>query len=288
MAEAPGHRLGQIIGETLERSIDPVLSEFAEKHGLYLDKAGNRAARPGKKVSWVDGLGNSHDLDYVLERGGSDDKLGVPVAFIETAWRRYTKHSRNKAQEIQGAILPLASKYGHVKPFAGVVLAGVFTKGSLAQLQSNEFQVLYVPYEKIVEAFAGFGIDVEFDESTDDDHLREQIEIYEGLDDGGKQQVADAVRRVVSDQFEEFEEALESTVLRTVELVLVMPLHGHPSQFESLEEAIDAIGGYDVSLGSDLPFVRFEIVIRYTNGDRIEATFAAPSDAIDFLETFKT
>lgn len=52
--------------------------------------------------------GNAHDLDFVLERGGSDDKIGMPAAFIETAWRRYTKHYRNNAQEIQGALEPLA------------------------------------------------------------------------------------------------------------------------------------------------------------------------------------
>ena len=46
--------------------------------------------------------------DYVLERGGTDTVRGLPAAFIETAWRRYTKHSRNKAQEIQGAVLALA------------------------------------------------------------------------------------------------------------------------------------------------------------------------------------
>lgn len=288
MAEAPGHRLGQIIGETLERSIEPVLQAFADEHSLYLDKAGDRPARSGKKVSWVDGLGNSHDLDYVLERGGTEEKIGVPVAFIETAWRRYTKHSRNKAQEIQGAILPLASRYGHVKPFAGVVLAGVFTKGSLAQLQSNEFEVLHVPYEKMVEAFGKFGIDVEIEESTDDSYLREQIRVYEEFNEVQKQQVADAIRQVVSDQFEDFRAALEDTVSRTVEVVYVVPLHGHPNQYQDLEEAIEAVRSYDASLGANLPFVRFEVLIRYTNGDRIEASFAAASDTVDFLESFRS
>ena len=86
---------------------------------------------------------NSHDLDFVLERGGTPDKIGMPVAFIETAWRRYTKHSRNKAQEIQGALEPLAETYRHLAPFKGAVLAGVFTEGALTQLRSLGFTVLY-------------------------------------------------------------------------------------------------------------------------------------------------
>lgn len=106
MAESPAHRFGQIVGEVLEAGVTPLLTAFAEKHGLYLDRQGERPCRPGKRCSWLDLNNNKHDLDFVLERGGSADKLGVPAAFIETAWRRYTKHSRNKAQEIQGAIIP--------------------------------------------------------------------------------------------------------------------------------------------------------------------------------------
>ena len=94
MAKAAGHKFGQFIGEYCEKAIEPLLKEFADKHGLFLDKAGNRPARSGKKVKWIDSYGNSHNLDYVLERGGTPEKVGTPVAFIESAWRRYTKHSR--------------------------------------------------------------------------------------------------------------------------------------------------------------------------------------------------
>jgi hypothetical protein len=97
VAESPAHRFGQIIGEVLEAAVVPLLAAFAVKYGLYLDKQGDRPCRPGKKCTWLDLNKNKHDLDFVLERGGTFEQLGVPAAFIETAWRRYTKHSRNKA-----------------------------------------------------------------------------------------------------------------------------------------------------------------------------------------------
>jgi hypothetical protein len=78
MAESPAHRFGQIIGEVLEASIRPLLVRFASKHGLYLDRKGPRPARPGNKVMWKDKNGNQHDLDFVLERGGTADKIGTP------------------------------------------------------------------------------------------------------------------------------------------------------------------------------------------------------------------
>src|SRR5687768_7495066 len=119
MARSPAHKFGQILGTVLEEAIHPLLQSFAEQHDLYLDSKGPRSCRPGVKCSWVDLNGNSHDLDFVLERGGSRDQVGTPVAFVETAWRRYTKHSRNKVQEIQGAIEPLAETHRNVGPFKG-------------------------------------------------------------------------------------------------------------------------------------------------------------------------
>jgi hypothetical protein len=128
MAVSPAHRFGQILGEVLERAVEPIVAEQAKKHQLYLDKSGERPCRKGAKLSWLDVNGNSHDLDFVLERGGTPTVQGVPAAFIEVAWRRYTKHSRAKAQEIQGAIMPLLEKHQKSAPFFGVVLAGVFTQ----------------------------------------------------------------------------------------------------------------------------------------------------------------
>jgi hypothetical protein len=107
VAVSYAHRWGQIIGDVFQASVHVLLQEVAAEHGLYLDRQGPRKARSGKKLRWQDRYGNYHDLDYVMERGGTDDVRGLPVAFIETAWRRYTKHSKNKAQEIEGALVPL-------------------------------------------------------------------------------------------------------------------------------------------------------------------------------------
>ncbi len=165
MAESPSHKFGQIIGDLMETVLEPFLSDFAKEKRLYLDHQKNsRIARKGKKVTWKDLYGNVHDLDYVLEKDGTDTTTGIPVAFIEVAWRRYTKHSRNKAQEIQGAILPLAEKFQWSNPFLGAVLSGVFTEGSLEQLRSLGFHILYFPYNTLVTAFAKEKIDIQFDE----------------------------------------------------------------------------------------------------------------------------
>jgi hypothetical protein len=287
MAQAPGHRLGQIIGDALELSIHPVLRDFADAQSLYLDRKGPRPTRHGQvKCTWVDDLGNAHDLDFVLERGGSYEHVGNPVAFIETAWRRYTKHSRAKAQEIQGALLPLLAKYSSLKPFAGAVVAGQWTSGALAQLRTSGFAVLHMPYDEIVSVFAGFGLDIDSTENTPDAQLQEQVVAWEGLSAEQRASVGTAIRGCSPEAFEEFKASLAISILRAVESVRVLPLHGAGEECGTVEEAIAILNSYHYPTEIP-PLIRFEVAIRYTNGDRIEANFASAVDAEGFLRTFQ-
>jgi hypothetical protein len=295
MAESLAHKWGQIIGNLFQEALHEILSKVAEQHGLYLDYQRVRPARRGVRVTWLDRAGNSHDLDYVLERGGSDEVRGLPAAFIETAWRRYTKHSRNKAQEIQGAILALAEAYSHLRPFLGVVLAGVFTQGSLAQLRSCGFTVAYMPYDAIVRAFASVGIDASFDENTKESTFRRKIRQYEALSDAQLQQIKDGLINTSSDKtlpqqdetpLQPFMVALHASLSRGVSGVTVVVLHGSPRSWTNLQEAIAYLEGYDSTQPSEAPAVRYEVDVRYNNGDVIHGLFHEKAEAVRFLRTF--
>lgn len=171
MAKSPSHILGELIGNFFEDVMKAPIRELCNKYNVYFDTIGSRPARSTKKISWTDINGSKHDLDYVIERDGTPDKIGVPIAFIELAWRRYTKHSKNKAQEISGAIMPIAEKYKEYAPFKGVILSGVFTDPSLKQLENQGFNILYIPFEKIVNVFQKYGVDIYFDENTSEQEL---------------------------------------------------------------------------------------------------------------------
>src|SRR5438309_831728 len=107
MAKSLAHKWGQLLGDLSQLALYDPLAAIAKRHGVYLDRAGARPARANqKRLRWKDCYGNFHDLDYVLERGGTDEKIGTPAAFIEVAWRKGTRHSKNKAQEIEGAVRP--------------------------------------------------------------------------------------------------------------------------------------------------------------------------------------
>ncbi|HSW44420.1 MAG TPA: DNA methylase [Phycisphaerae bacterium] len=235
----------------------------------------------------MDHNGNAHDLDYVLERGGTPDKQGAPVAFIETAWRRYTKHSRNKAQEIQGAIIPLVETYRHSKPFVGAILAGVFTQGALAQLSSLGFTVLYLPYESVVEVFGRFGIDAAFGEDTSDREFQRKVAVYEALTSERRKGLARALLKKHSADVDAFIRSLETSIARRLESILLLPLYGRAYEATSIAEAVDFLQRH-VSAPERLPVLRYEIQIRYGNGDRIEATFQDRETAIQYLRGLAT
>lgn len=282
MGESPSHRFGQIIGDLLEIAVGPILQQFAQEYDLYLDKKGLRAARKGSKVSWRDLNGNIHDLDFVLERNGSVATKGTPVAFIETAWRRYTKHSRNKAQEIQGAIIPLLETYKDYAPFAGAILAGVFTDNALNQLRSLGFTVLYLHYDNIVKAFRLVNIDAAFDENTPDSEFAAKVAAWGVLPEEKKLSIAKALIDIHKKDVAEFIEALGNAVTRQVALVRVLPLYGTVFQGKSIEETIQFIERYDETPRLET-FERYEIEVRYVNGDFIKANFQDKTKAIAFL-----
>ena len=288
MATSPSHRWGQIIGqEFLEVAIEPLMRGVATRHGLYMDQKGPRAARTGKKISWMDLYGNTHDLDFVLERNGSNAKIGSPVAFIETAWRRYTKHSRNKAQEIQGAILPLVMTHHHHAPFIGVILAGDFTGGALTQLRSLEFRVLYFPYDSIVAAFRSVGIDAGFDEDTANAVCAKKVKAWERLDQAARGRIAEHLLREQETQVVEFMHHLEEAITRQIGRILVLPLHGAPFTWETVDAAIAFVEGYSETDASPKPVAKYEIQIRYNNGDSIKGEFVDRDGAVAFLRTYQ-
>jgi hypothetical protein len=284
MAESPTHKWGQIIGEVLEAAISTPLQQFASEHNLFLDRGGPRPARPNATaISWKDKDGNTHDLDFVLERGGTPNVIGTPVAFIETAWRRYTKHSKNKAQEIQGAVLPLVATYSKSAPFYGAILAGEFTNGAITQLKSLGFAVMYFPYRAVLEAFRRVGLDASSEEDSSDTEVSRKIEQWEALSPQQQTLVSTTLISIKQSEFSDFMRRLETAVNRRIASVRVLPLHGVPAEYLSVQDAIRFIETYQETPHQS-PLVRYEVQVLYNNSDKIQGEFSSKGEAIQFLE----
>jgi len=289
MAASPSHKFGQELGNLLEdlvlnKILLPRLLEFTKSKNYYLDWQKDRKARKGKKVTWDDKYGNTHDLDFVIEANGTEDLIGRPLAFIEAAWRRYTKHSKNKAQEIQGAILPIRELYELSAPFIGVILAGEFTEPSLRQLENNRFAVLYIPYDDVIKAFESININISFDEQTKDTDYVSAIQQLSELSTKKKMELLDSFIKISFDGIEAFMNKLKAALERYVTSVVILPLFGNRHEFPSVEEAIKKLENLDINhpIGT---FAKFEIIVDYNNNDVIRASFSEKESLMNFLKT---
>jgi hypothetical protein len=294
MAESLAHKWGQCIGDALEFLVRNILGEVAQRHGLYLDYKRPRKARDGQgKVTWQDGYGNKHDLDYVLERGGTEETLGIPVAFIESAWRRYTKHSKNKVQEIEAAVMPIALTFSRHQPFCGAVLAGEFTGNALQQLESKGFGVLHISYDSILAAFRELGIDASSEDGvggTTEQQFREKIAKWES------QPQPQATNRLLKKlhalhqrEIADFKQRLEAALTRQVVSIRLTVLRGHSVECSDVDSAIAYLieeeKSYRLREGGEQREA-FEVQIRFNTGAKIEATFPKRAEAIAFLRGF--
>ena len=271
-----------------------ILGEVAQRHSLHLDFKGPRATRNGQgKVTWQDGYGNKHDLDYVLERGGTEEKLGVPIAFVESAWRRYTKHSKNKVQEIEAAVMPIALTFSRHQPFCGAVLAGEFTRSALQQLESKGFGVLHIPYASILAAFNELGIDASSEDGrggTTEKQFREKIAKWESLPQPqASDRLLAKLHALQGREVVDFKQRLEAALNRQVASVRLTVLRGHSVECADVDGAIAYLMEEEKSyrLREDgEQREAFEVQIRFNTSARIEATFPKRAEAIAFLRTF--
>lgn len=211
---------------------------------------------------------------------------GDPLAFVELCWRRYTKHSRNKAGEIEGSLLHLGESYKQSCSFLGAILVGDFTDGAIKQMQSRNIEVLHIPSSKLIDAFMIKKINLDYPYNALDDLKRDLIHSIDTLSIKDLQEIKQEFLSSISGDYQKFEKKLETALWRKVQSVIVVHLFGDQVIFNSVAKAIKGIESYSTSprMGG---FVRFELYIRFTNGDKIDGSFQERKDAIAFLKQFE-
>lgn len=181
-------------------------------------------------------------------------------------------------------MLALTHKYNC--PFTGAILAGVFTEGALTQLRSLGFNLLFFPYESIVQAFKSVGVDAEFDEDTLEKDFRKKISRWNTLSKKAQQSVAYHLLNAHEQDIKTFFDALDKSVTRRIEKIIVIPLHGRESEHSSVGDAIAFLSAYDSTTVQGKVY-KYEIHIRYNNGDKILADFVDKAAAVEFLMKYK-
>lgn len=167
-----GHKLGQLVGDWFEEKVATyLLTRVANELNLFLDhRFKDRDCRSGK-IIWEDLDGNNVDYDFVLELGGSNDHKGIPLAFFETFWRRGARHSKDKARDDSGKLVPMRNTYPTAR-ILGIISAGDFTRPAQELVQSRGIDLFYIPKANICEAWEKSGVQMDYADGAPEEEKR--------------------------------------------------------------------------------------------------------------------
>ena len=271
-----GHKLGQLIGDWFEEFfVLPLLRNVSDSLRLFLDCRFIERPIRGDKIVWNDIDGNSVDYDFVLELNGSIHHLGVPVAFIESFWRRGSRHSKDKARDDSGKLLPMRATYPTAR-FLGIIAAGDFTEPARELIRSRDIDLFYVPKNKIVNAFAQNGLIMDYpDKATEAQKKEIASAFYEGFSPEKKEAISTTLMDLIGvatvKSYIDRVRAKLSALPQEIRLVLRQ--ESKPIIFRSVDEV--SLFLQSPTFVMDAPQESYLYQITYSDGSEFEKTVSS-------------
>ena len=126
-----------------------------------------------------------------------------------------------------------------------------------------------------------------WDEDPAEEVLQCRVELLEALTAEQRRRIGDQVMTEHHAQWEIFQRSLRNALERTVESVHITALFGVSRVFDSIGSACDylASGGAEATapLSAAQTFLGYEIIVKYSNGDRTDMQFRDPQTALTSL-----
>jgi hypothetical protein len=275
MVASAGHKLGQIVGDWWEQHVVlPLLQDVANRLGLFLDNRFIERACRGGKILWPDSDGNAVDYDYVLELGGTAAKKGVPVAFLESFWRRGARHSKDKARDDTNKLLPMRSTYPTVR-FLAIAACGEFTEPAREYVRTRGVELFYISKANIVTAFTQVGLQIDYPDSmAEGDKLTLVTRIDKLLTDDVKQAAFEQLKKIIGkSSFRAFQSNISSSLsAMPQEIRLFVLTRTGPIVFQTTDDVRSFL--YSDIDWSELGDAECEYVydVLYTDGSKFSVT----------------
>ena len=277
-----GHKLGQFIGDWFEEFfVLPLLNEAANKLSLFSDNRFVKRMARGEKIVWQDEDGNSVDYDFVLELGGTPTNIGIPVAFIECFWRRGSRHSKDKARDDSGKLMPMRTAYPTAR-FLGIVSAGDFTEPARELVRSRDIDLFYVSKNKVIQAFSKNGLVMDYpDTASELDKAIIASEFEKAFTQEKRAIVANTLVELIGNaSVNSYVDRVKARLSALPqEFRLILRQESTPLVFRTLDEVANFL--IKPSFQVDNPRESFLYQITYSDGTEFEQTV----DSIDGLKT---
>jgi hypothetical protein len=266
-----GHRFGQLIGDWWEEAVAlPLLEEVANRLALHLDCRFKQRTCRGDKILWRDVDGNDVDYDFVLELNGSPEKNGAPVGFIETFWRRGSRHSKDKARDDSGKLLPMRNTYPTAR-FLGILALGDFTAPAREYVSSRAINLFYVPKEKAIQAFRKVGLEIDYvDDLSEPEKLRMVQKFEVGFSKKERTAVGQALREIVgASAFKSYQDNISAALSALPQQISIgQSSHANPIVFSSVREATKFL--QKPEFRAEIGAVTYRYQVEYSDGTDFE------------------
>lgn len=264
-----GHRLGQIVGDWWEtKVIYPLLLDVATSLDLFLDnRIVSRSCRTDK-VQWDDVEGNFVDYDYVLELGGTSQTKGVPVAFLESFWRRGARHSKDKARDDTNKLLPMRDTYPTAR-FLAIAACGEFTEPAREYVRSRSVELFFISKEKIVEAFESIGASIDYADTLPEKKKMALVRDLESKFNTNNQSVvADALKSIAGEgAFTSFKQRILGSLTATPQEIRIYSVAKFgPVVFDSILKAEEFLSAKSPTFSSIKEISQYEYEVTFSDG----------------------
>jgi hypothetical protein len=133
-----------------------------------------------------------------------------------------------------------------------------------------------------VSSFAAEGIDIAFDETTPDNVFKKCVKTLETIHPDKIKRIKNNLIKTNKERFSEFMCSLEKRLGRIIEKIVIVPLYGKSNDFSTIKDAVEFIEQHNSSESSN-DFRKYEVLISFSNGDRVEGTFIEKAKAKEFL-----
>ena len=151
-------------------------------------------------------------------------------------------------------------------------------------MESEGFKVLYFSMKAIEEAFASQNIYIHWEEDTSEKELQEKVHFVEietgrRLSKREQQLIGDHLMSNHKEQWEIFLQCLQNALKRTIERIYIISLFGAEKEFCNIQDACDYIASdqKEITVKKNM-FRGYEIIVKYSNGDKIEMRFQKKHD----------
>jgi hypothetical protein len=241
----PGSALGEAIGAQMEKALNDHLRKLADRYDCHFISKGPKTSKAGKhkKLLMYDNFATSYNIDGVI----TNESL-QPLILIECKYIRYKKHNRDKGSWVCTAHQALRKRYNSIRSSIAV-LAGNWSRTSLAMLRTHDVNIFLIPFESICSLLSRHKITFNWAEK-DRAQAQKSWETYCKLSSRQKYNIGKQMVSTIASELKNMvEKVLDESTPRQLEKIL---LEVHTSlgevrifEYDSIESAIDFLNDFD-------------------------------------------